>query len=116
MTTSHYLLIAAALAVAAFVVIPRLNTTGGSEARKLVADGALLVDVRTPEEYAAGHLDGAINIPVQVLEERVGELGDNKERPIVLYCRSGARSSSALDQLKAKGFTSLHNLGPMSAW
>ena len=56
------------------------------EARRLVESGARLVDVRTPGEFAAGHLPGAINIPVQDLERRLHELGP-KQAPIVVYCR-----------------------------
>lgn len=80
-----------------------------------MAEGALLVDVRTPREYATGHLEGAINIPVQELEHRTAELGE-KTRPVVLYCRSGARSGSAQRLLRERGFTAAYNLGPMSAW
>ena len=86
-----------------------------AEAKKLVADGALLVDVRTASEFASGHLDGAKNIPLDQLQSRLDELGD-KEKAIILYCRSGARSNAALKTLKGAGFSDAHNLGPMSAW
>ncbi|NOK12116.1 rhodanese-like domain-containing protein [Corallococcus exercitus] len=87
----------------------------GPEARRRVEAGATLLDVRSPEEFAAGHLQGAVNIPVDQLEQRLGELG-SPQTPVVVYCRSGARSSRAERLLKEKGFQDVFNLGPMSAW
>ena len=93
----------------------RAGTIPGSDARTLVNEGALLVDVRTPQEYSEGHLEGAVNIPVRDIEARLGELGD-KQGSIVLYCRSGARSAKAKTLLESKGFTRVVNLGAMSSW
>ncbi|QSQ11234.1 rhodanese-like domain-containing protein [Myxococcus landrumensis] len=86
-----------------------------AEAHKWVESGALLLDVRTPEEFAEGHLPGALNIPVDLLSERLGELG-SPETPVVVYCRSGKRSTRAETLLKERGFQQVLNLGPMSAW
>lgn len=86
----------------------------GETARALVASGALLLDVRTQEEFAAGHLEGAINIPVQQLEERIDELPEG--RPLVVYCQSGRRSAKAVELLRANGREAIFDLGPMSAW
>jgi len=72
-----------------------------------------LVDVRSPAEFAGGHLDGALNIPVGSLPNRLDELGD-REKPIVLYCASGMRSLRAEGILKSKGFTQVLDLGAMS--
>jgi len=81
-----------------------------------LADGSLvLVDVREPHEFAAGHIPGAINIPLQQLDSRLTEL-QPKETPVVLYCRSGNRSGSATRMLKSAGFAAVHDLGPMSRW
>jgi rhodanese-related sulfurtransferase len=68
----------------------------------------------TPEEFAAGHLDGAINIPIDDLDARKGEL--KKDADIVLYCRSGGRSERGRALLAAAGYTKVHNLGAMSNW
>ncbi len=89
--------------------------TSGADARKLVAEGAALVDVRSPGEYASGHIEGALNIPVDQIAQRAGEIGP-KERPVVLYCRSGARSASAAGTLRSLGFQRVEDIGPMSAW
>ncbi len=85
------------------------------DARALVESGARLVDVRSPGEYKAGHLPGAINVPVESLQRKLDALGA-KDGPIVVYCASGSRSAHAKRVLAAQGFTNVRNLGPMSAW
>ncbi len=87
----------------------------GATARNLVGAGARLVDVRTPEEYRERHLPDAVNIPLQVLGARMGDLGA-KDKPIVLYCRSGARSGQASAMLRNAGFTAIHDLGSIANW
>ncbi len=69
------------------------------------------VDVRTPAEYAAGHVAGAINIPVDQIPQRWTELDSLRTRPVVLYCRSGHRAGIALEELKSHGFTGAVNGG-----
>lgn len=78
--------------------------------KQLLDGGALVVDVRTPGEYAAGHHPRAINIPVDQVENRLAEFGD-KTKPVVVYCQSGTRSSRAKSALEANGFTSVTNAG-----
>lgn len=109
--------IAVVLAVVAvgYFFFMRGGDTSRDDARRLVSQGALLVDVRTPEEFSSGHIEGAVNIPLQSLEGRMGELGA-KDREIVVYCRSGARSGSARRVLKTAGYTAVHDLGAMSRW
>jgi rhodanese-related sulfurtransferase len=107
-------LVAVALAAGFWVFAGGMGRTSGEEARKLVEKGAILIDVRTTEEYAQGHIDGAKNIPVQNLDTRMSELP--KDKAIVVYCRSGARSSRAMRMLKEKGFTQVYDLGGMSNW
>lgn len=85
------------------------------EAHALVEGGAKLVDVRTPGEYKAGHVPGAVNIPLNALEARLAELPD-KNAEIVVYCRSGRRSGIAQRLMQSKGYTKVHNLGPRTAW
>jgi phage shock protein E len=89
-------------------------TSSKHEGRELVAKGALLLDVRTPEEFRERHLEGALNIPVQELDLRVAELGA-KERPVVVYCRSGARSAAAAKVMTSAGYRVL-DIGAMSNW
>lgn len=103
-----------AAAAAGFYFVSRSGDISGEAARDLVAKGATLVDVRTTDEFAAGHVPGAINIPVQELAERKVEI--DRKAPVVLYCRSGMRSKRAADMLKEAGFGDVHNLGAMSRW
>ena len=78
---------------------------------------ALLLDVRTPEEFAKGHVPGAINIPYDALPARLGELEGGKDRAVVVYCESGRRAGKAESTLAENGYTNLHHLeGDMKAW
>jgi rhodanese-related sulfurtransferase len=72
------------------------------EAQKLVEGGAQLVDVRADHEWEAGRISGAVHLPLAELAERTSEI--DKERPVVLYCRGGNRSTMAADALAAAGF------------
>jgi phage shock protein E len=81
--------------------------------RQKIADGALVLDVRTLEEYNAGHYPGATLIPVQVLNERIGELGA-PDRAVVVYCRTGRRSEIARGILLKHGFTDVTNAGSLT--
>lgn len=71
--------------------------------------GATLIDVRTPQEFASGHLDNAINMPLNDLGELATSLDANTT--IVVYCRSGSRASQAKQQLHEMGFSSVYNGG-----
>ncbi|TFG85429.1 MAG: rhodanese-like domain-containing protein [Chromatiales bacterium] len=82
----------------------------------LVSRGALLVDVRSAEEFSTGHVEGAINIPHLDVEKRLSEFGENRDRQIVLYCRSGHRAGLAQESLKALGYTQVFNAGGFEAW
>lgn len=85
-----------------------------AEAKTLVQQGALLIDVRTPDEFDVKHLDGAINIPVDQLEARAAELP--KDKDLILYCRSGTRSAQGRTTLSRSGFSRVHDLGAMKNW
>jgi phage shock protein E len=74
----------------------------------------LLIDVRTPEEFAGGYIPGAVNIPLQELSSRLSEVP--KDQPIVVYCRSGNRSAQAVDLLTEAGYTGLYDLGGIIDW
>jgi rhodanese-related sulfurtransferase len=83
------------------------------ETKKIEPNEPLIVDVRTPEEFAYGAYPGAVNIPLDEIESRMEELG-KKDRKVILYCASGGRSSYAMQILKAFGFTNLENGGGLS--
>lgn len=81
------------------------------------AGESLILDVRTPEEYAAGHVPNAINIPHDEIEAHLAELEGRKSGPVVVYCKSGRRAGIAAEALAKAGFTNLlHLTGDMEAW
>lgn len=85
------------------------NTIECPEARKLVEQGAQLVDVRSPAEFAQGAIPGSVNVPLQTIQVAKDTLDTSK--PVIVYCVSGARSSQAQMFLENMGFGAVHNLG-----
>jgi len=79
----------------------------------LLDKGALIVDVRTPDEYRGGHITQSVNIPLNLIPNKVNEL-KRKNKPIVVCCRSGARSGMAADQLRKAGIE-VENGGPWNS-
>ena len=72
--------------------------------------GSILLDVRTEEEYRAGHISGSRNIPVEKIKNAPNLLRD-KSAPLFVYCLSGARSKKAVSELKKMGYTEVCNIG-----
>lgn len=70
----------------------------------------LLIDVREPNEWNAGHIPGAIHIPRGILEFKISEVAPDRSTPLVLYCRSGGRSSMSAHQLIGMGYSNVKNL------
>jgi rhodanese-related sulfurtransferase len=70
--------------------------------KELLGKGAILLDVRTPEEYKAGHIKSAINVPVDQVRSRIAEI-KAMNKPVITYCRSGMRSRTAMNILKGAG-------------
>lgn len=87
--------------------------TSFSQVQSAVTGGAALLDVRTPEEYAAGHIKGATNVPLQDLQ--AGKYPDiGKEQKVFVYCHSGNRSSQSAVILKNAGYTNVVDLGAIT--
>lgn len=84
-------------------------------AKQLISSGATVIDVRTADEFAGGHVRGAVNIPVAELGQRMDEVAGlvkaDKTAPIVVYCASGRRSSQAQEALSAAGYSRIVNGG-----
>lgn len=78
-------------------------------------EGAILLDVRTPQEYQTGHIPGSINLPPALLDN-AAEIIDNEDTPIFVYCQSGNRSRQAVTRLAAMGYSNVKNIGGISAW
>lgn len=97
----------------------RLPDRDPALAKRLIQEeGGVLLDVRTPEEFEAGHIDGATNISHDQLDARIAEIetltGGDKSTPIVTYCRSGGRAGKARATLEAAGYTQVTSVGGMS--
>jgi phage shock protein E len=71
----------------------------------------VLIDVRTPEEFASGHIEGAINISHDIIGNNIAEVVPDKSTPIYMYCRSGRRVGVAMEILSGLGYTNMYNLG-----
>lgn len=77
----------------------------------------LVLDVRTPAEFASGHVPGAVNVPVDEVAQRIAALAPSRERDIVVYCEKGPRARQAQATLEQAGFADVYHLeGDMSAW
>lgn len=112
------LVLTAALAVAPLTLASCASSSGSTgpdpAAANAVAAGATIIDVRTPAEFADGHLDGAVNIDVQAadFDQRIAEL--DPDGTFLIYCRSGNRSAVAVDRMGALGFGNLSDLGSVA--
>ena len=80
---------------------------------KIINNGAILMDVRTEDEYNENHISGAVNIPLDSITEAVSL---NQDTPIIVYCQSGNRSSQALIKLENLGYTDVYDLGSINNW
>lgn len=78
--------------------------------------GVIILDVRTPEEFAAGHVEGAINLPLDRIQRDAATVLDNKDATILLYCRSGSRSRAAGMTLVSMGYTGVYDFGGVITW
>lgn len=92
--------------------IKRLMGIKTTDYAQLMKEGALILDVRTMGEFAAGHIEGAVNIPVDRLSQNLGILKD-KNKTIITCCASGMRSATARSILQSKGYVNVYNGG---AW
>ena len=102
-----------------WLINPVMAGGGDPEAAKLawpmIESGALLVDVRSEEEFAQGHLDGAVNIEWDKTETLIAAIGSDKQRKVVFYCRSGKRAGKSIAELEARGYTNVFNATGLEA-
>lgn len=78
--------------------------------------GSVLLDVRTPDEFRAGHIEGALNVPLVALPSTAPQRLPDKTAPIFVYCLSGARSTQACRELERQGYSSVTNMGGIDRW
>lgn len=118
----HIFTVALVLISGGFLLLPALQPRGkrasALQVTQIINRGkSTVVDVRTPAEFAAGHLRDAKNIPLADFGTRIGELEKSKGRSVVVVCQTGARSDKAVRQLAAAGFDDVVSLdGGLTAW
>ena len=84
---------------------------------KIINDGAILLDVRSEEEYNVKHIDGASLLPLDKIDsDSIAAIVNDKDSPIIVYCKSGNRSHQALLKLQELGYSKVYDLGAMSNW
>lgn len=76
----------------------------------------LIVDVRRPDEFAGGHIAGAINVPNETIEEEMPEALPDKDQLLLIYCRRGNRSKEASQKLAEMGYTNVYEFGGIETW
>jgi rhodanese-related sulfurtransferase len=121
---NNLLLFAVAIVSGAMLIWPYVRrTTGGpwvtpAQATHLMnREDALVIDMREPAEYAAGHVIGAKNVPLARLETLPADIAKRKEKPVIVYCERGERSPKAASALKKMGFARVLSLsGGLKAW
>ena len=104
-------LIVAALVLVGFFALKRASFVPAEVARQHLQAGALVVDVRSPDEFQGGHLPNAINIPLGRLREELPRQVPDQSRVLLLHCLSGTRSAVARQQAKRLGYPNVFNLG-----
>ena len=100
-----------ALVVVVLFVLKAAPVLSKAAAREYLKNGALVVDVRTVQEYQAAHLTNVVNIPLDQLKEKLPDRVPDKSRVLLLHCRSGRRSGIAERELRAMGYTNAFNIG-----
>lgn len=107
------------IAVTVWLVAPVMAGGGDPDAARqawpMIEAGALVIDVRSPEEFAAGHLEGALNIEWHDSDAIARAIGMNTQRQVVMYCRTGNRVNKAIGNMKAMGYTNIFNATGLEA-
>ena len=103
--------IIAGIVFVVFFAWKRLSFVSAEVARKQLAEGAVVIDVRSPEEFRSGHVPNAVNIPLGELRESLPRRVKDKSQVLLLHCLSGGRSGIAKQQIKGMGYQNVFNLG-----
>lgn len=100
--------------MASFFLLKRMSFVTEETAREHLNNGALVIDVRSPEEFRQGKVPGAINLPLGELRDKISARVKDKQQPLLVHCLSGGRSAIAKQQLKSLGYTNVFNLGSLT--
>ena len=119
----NILLIALVVVSGVALILPMLMGSGANDVNPAAAtllinrEDAQVIDVREADEFAAGHLPEAKNVPLAKLADRISEIERFKDKPVIVCCASGMRSGRACGELRKLGFAKIHNLsGGIDAW
>ncbi len=119
----NILLIALVVVSGVALILPMLMRSGANDVNPAAAtllinrEDAQVIDVREADEFAAGHLPEAKNVPLAKLADRISEIERFKDKPVIVCCASGMRSGKACGELRKLGFAKIHNLsGGIDAW
>lgn len=100
--------------VIGFVLVKRASFVSVESARELLRENARIVDVRTESEFRSEHVPGAVNIPLNDLEDRISREIPNQSQILLVHCLSGGRSAMARARLRKLGYTRVYNLGSLA--
>ena len=120
--SNHYILVSAfVFLLVAFVInegkLGGAAITPTNLVNLVNREGAVLVDIRDTKEYSAGHIAGALSMPISSIDARIGELESYKDKPVVLVCKMGQHASAVGRKLKDLGFENVRRLsGGMAEW
>jgi len=105
--------------LAIWLISPVLAGGGDPEAARkawpMIQNGTLVIDVRSAEEFAGGHLEGAVNIEWDRYDDLIAAIGDDKQRQVVFYCRTGNRVGKSIKELESMGYTNIFNATGLEA-
>ena len=118
---NKYLVIAALVVAGLFIFGFGSGKSGLVSSEELQAklakkDNFVLLDVRTPEEFAEGHIGGAVLLPYDQVEQKATDILPVKDKSIIVYCRSGRRSAIAAESLRGLGYKDVKDFGGISRW
>ncbi len=114
MSINHLIYLVPILVIIVMLILRQQSFATEEQVRTAMQNAAKVIDVRTPQEYASGHLPNAVNIPVDELQARIGQFVPKKEQPLLLHCASGMRSGQGKAILEKLGYTQVFNVGSYS--
>lgn len=109
MTLENRILLALIAVTFVFYLIKLATRITAPQVAKLLSQGAIVIDVRSPQEFDSGSLPGAVNLPLDEITDRIKSVAPDKDKPLLLHCLSGTRSGMARSRLKAQGYTNVQD-------
>lgn len=96
------------------MAVQRIDGYGAADL--MAREGAVVIDVREAEDYAAGHIEGAVHVPFDRFMDVIGSAAPEKDAPVIVYCYVGGRSAAAAQALARMGYTQVYNMGGFGSW